>query len=157
MLCMEELQKNFKLSLHSTGLINFDIRHYFVFVLYACLRIVVCWVVAPHYLVRGYHSFGETYSLHLQGWQFYVGPQITKCLTKIPPVQWVPRFLSPGLKRDRGMTLTTHPHLVLRSWMSRSYTSSLLSASMACSGTASLFEKNYKYIIRMVIFVFLVL
>jgi hypothetical protein len=33
--------------------------------------------------------------------------------------------LSPGLKRGRGVTLTTHPHLVVpRSWMSTSYTSS---------------------------------
>jgi hypothetical protein len=32
--------------------------------------------------------------------------------------------LSPGLKRGRGVTLTTHPHLVPKSWMSRSYTSS---------------------------------
>jgi hypothetical protein len=32
--------------------------------------------------------------------------------------------LSPGLKRRRGVTLTTHPHLVPRSSMSRSYTSS---------------------------------
>jgi hypothetical protein len=29
-----------------------------------------------------------------------------------------------GVKRGRGVTLTTHPHLVPRSWMSRSYTSS---------------------------------
>jgi len=41
-----------------------------------------------------------------------------------PPVQWVPGVLSPGVKRGRGVTLTTHPHLVPRSWMSRSYTSS---------------------------------
>jgi len=26
-----------------------------------------------------------------------------------PPVQWVPRLLSPGLKRGRDVTLTTHP------------------------------------------------
>jgi len=32
--------------------------------------------------------------------------------------------LSPGVKRGRGVTLTTHPHLVPRSGMSRSYTSS---------------------------------
>jgi hypothetical protein len=32
--------------------------------------------------------------------------------------------LYPGLKRGWGVTLTTHPHLVLRSRMSRSYTSS---------------------------------
>jgi hypothetical protein len=31
------------------------------------------------------------------------------------PVQWAPGVLSPGLKRARGMTLTTHPHLVPRS------------------------------------------
>jgi hypothetical protein len=39
------------------------------------------------------------------------------------PVQWVPEVLSPGLKRGRGVTLTTHPYLVPRSRMSRSYTS----------------------------------
>jgi hypothetical protein len=47
-----------------------------------------------------------------------------------PPVQWVPGFLSPGLKRVRGVMLTTHPHLVPRSWMSRSYISSAPSASI---------------------------
>jgi len=41
-----------------------------------------------------------------------------------PPVQWVPGVHSPGVKRGRGVTLTTHPHLVPRSWMSRKYTSS---------------------------------
>jgi hypothetical protein len=37
------------------------------------------------------------------------------------PVQWVPGggVISPGLKRGRGVTLTTHPHLVPRSIMSR--------------------------------------
>jgi hypothetical protein len=55
-----------------------------------------------------------------------------------PPVQWVPGVLSLGLKRGSVM-LTTHPHLVPRSWMSRSYTSSPRNASMACSGTALLF------------------
>jgi hypothetical protein len=29
-----------------------------------------------------------------------------------PPVQWVTRVLSPGLKRGWGVTLTTQPHLV---------------------------------------------
>jgi hypothetical protein len=42
-----------------------------------------------------------------------------------PPVQWVPGVLYAGLKRGRGVTLTTHPHLVPRLWMSRSYTSPL--------------------------------
>jgi hypothetical protein len=48
--------------------------------------------------------------------------------------------LSPGLKRGRGVTLTTPPHLVPRSRMSRSYTSTPPppSASMACNGTALL-------------------
>jgi hypothetical protein len=32
-----------------------------------------------------------------------------------PPVQWVPGALSPGVKRGRGVILTTHPHLVPRS------------------------------------------
>jgi hypothetical protein len=40
-----------------------------------------------------------------------------------PPVQWVPGVLSPGLKRGLGVTLTTHPHIVPRLRMSRSYTS----------------------------------
>jgi hypothetical protein len=41
---------------------------------------------------------------------------------------------SPGVKRSRGVTLTTHPHLVPGSRMSRCYTSSVPSASMAYSG-----------------------
>jgi hypothetical protein len=41
-----------------------------------------------------------------------------------PPVQWIPGVLSPGVKRGRVVTQTTHPHLVSRSGMSRSYTSS---------------------------------
>ena len=35
-----------------------------------------------------------------------------------PPVQWVPG-LSPGVKCGRGVLLTSHPLLVLRSWKSR--------------------------------------
>jgi hypothetical protein len=31
-----------------------------------------------------------------------------------PPIQWVQGVLSPGVKRGRGVTLTTHPHLVPR-------------------------------------------
>jgi hypothetical protein len=32
-----------------------------------------------------------------------------------PPVQWAPVVISPGVKRGRGVMLTTHPHLVPRS------------------------------------------
>jgi hypothetical protein len=42
----------------------------------------------------------------------------------------------PGVKRGRGVMLTTHPHLAPRLSMSRNYTSSPPCASMACSGTA---------------------
>jgi hypothetical protein len=52
------------------------------------------------------------------------------------PVQWVPGVFSPGVKRGRGLTLITYPHLMPRSGMSRSYTSSPPSAPVACSGTA---------------------
>jgi hypothetical protein len=41
-----------------------------------------------------------------------------------PPVQWVRGVLFLGVKRGRGVTLTTHPYPVPRSRMSRSYTSS---------------------------------
>jgi hypothetical protein len=57
-----------------------------------------------------------------------------------PPAQWVPGVLSPGLKRGRGVTLTTHPHLVPRSRMSRSIPTFLTSAFVACSGTALAFK-----------------
>jgi hypothetical protein len=41
----------------------------------------------------------------------------------------------PGVKLGRGVMLTTHPHLVLRLRMSRSYIPPLTpSASMVCSG-----------------------
>jgi hypothetical protein len=36
-----------------------------------------------------------------------------------PPIHW-----APGVKRGRGVTLTTHPHLMLRLRKNRSYTSS---------------------------------
>jgi hypothetical protein len=45
----------------------------------------------------------------------------------------------PGLKRSPGMTLTTHPHLMPRSKMSRNYTSSPPGDFVACSGTALVF------------------
>jgi hypothetical protein len=41
-----------------------------------------------------------------------------------PPVKWVPGVLSLGVKRGRDVTLSTHPHVVPRSRMSRNYTSS---------------------------------
>jgi hypothetical protein len=47
----------------------------------------------------------------------------------------------PGAKRGRGVTLTTHPHLVPRSSMSRSYTSSPPSASVTCRGTTKKFDE----------------
>jgi hypothetical protein len=56
--------------------------------------------------------------------------------TTQPPVQWIPGCLSPGLRRGRGVMLTTHPHLVPRSRMSKRYTRLPLSAFMACGGTA---------------------
>jgi hypothetical protein len=52
------------------------------------------------------------------------------------PVQWVPGVLYPGLKRGRGVTLTTHPQIVPRSRMSRSYTSYFPGFCVASSGTA---------------------
>jgi hypothetical protein len=44
--------------------------------------------------------------------------------TTQPLVQCVPGVLSSGVKRGRGVMLTTHPHLVPRLRTSRSYTSS---------------------------------
>jgi hypothetical protein len=41
-----------------------------------------------------------------------------------PPFQWIPGVLSLEVKRGRSVTLTIHSHLVPRSGMSRSYTSS---------------------------------
>jgi hypothetical protein len=41
-----------------------------------------------------------------------------------PPIQWLPGALSPGVKRGRGVMLTTHPLLVSSLINSRSYTSS---------------------------------
>jgi hypothetical protein len=43
-----------------------------------------------------------------------------------PPIQWVLGVLSLGVKRGRGVMLTTHPHLVLILSMSRSSPSSHL-------------------------------
>jgi hypothetical protein len=37
------------------------------------------------------------------------------CYQTQPPFQWVPGVISPGVKRGRGVMLTTHTHLVPRS------------------------------------------
>jgi hypothetical protein len=50
-----------------------------------------------------------------------------------------------GVKRGRGVTLTSHPHLVPRSWVSRSYTSSLPCASIACV-VGQLYLVEYSYL-----------
>jgi hypothetical protein len=43
---------------------------------------------------------------------FLLAPASRPALRLIqPPIQWVPGVLSPGVKRGRGVTLTTHPHL----------------------------------------------
>jgi hypothetical protein len=42
-----------------------------------------------------------------------------------PPIQWVPRTISPG-KSDLGVKLTTHPHLVLRARIVKLYLHSLI-------------------------------
>jgi hypothetical protein len=54
--------------------------------------------------------------------------------------------LSPGVKRGRGVT--THPHLVPRSRMSRSYTTLLPSASLVCSGTALLLLFFFTFVLK---------
>jgi hypothetical protein len=63
--------------------------------------------------------------------------------------------LSEELKHGRGVTLTTHPHLVPRSRMSRSYTSSPPSASVVYSGTALLFYSLYLLIFILLVSVLL--
>jgi hypothetical protein len=59
-----------------------------------------------------------------------------------PPVQWVPGALSLGVKRGRGVMLTTHPLLVLRLRKSRSYTSCHPDAPV-CSVTGPLYLLLY--------------
>jgi hypothetical protein len=61
-----------------------------------------------------------------------------------PPVRLVPEVLTPGVKHSRGMMLTTHPHLVPRSWMSCSYTSP--QAPPWCVAGLLYFYSQYSYI-----------
>jgi hypothetical protein len=55
-----------------------------------------------------------------------------------PPVQWVPGVLSPGIKARPRRDADHSPHLVPRSWMSRSYTSSAPVTQYVCCWTALL-------------------
>jgi hypothetical protein len=52
-------------------------------------------------------------------------------------------ILSRKVNYGRGVTLATHPHLVPRSKMSMSYTSSPRKPSTACSGNAFLFHFDF--------------
>jgi hypothetical protein len=61
-----------------------------------------------------------------------------------PPVQWVPEVLSPGVKRGRGVTLTTHL-IYCRSREWGAIPPLPPSASVACSGTALMFYWFIKY------------
>jgi hypothetical protein len=60
---------------------------------------------------------------------------IMLCLLNIGHIHILLIFSS-GVERGQGVTLPNYPHLMPRSRMSRSFTSSSPSASMACSGTA---------------------
>jgi hypothetical protein len=66
-----------------------------------------------------------------------------------PPVQWVPGALSPGVKRGRGVMLTTHPLLVPRSGKSRSSTSCHQNAPIwSVTGPLCLFLYQVHYLFR---------
>jgi hypothetical protein len=58
------------------------------------------------------------------GWMIWCGMSRPALGPAQPPVQWERQVISPGVKHGRGITLTTLPHQVPRSRMSRSYTSS---------------------------------
>jgi hypothetical protein len=59
---------------------------------------------------------GDRGSIPGRGKGFFLYPVSIPALGPTqPPVQWVPGVISPGIKRGRGVTLTTHPHLVPRS------------------------------------------
>jgi hypothetical protein len=62
-----------------------------------------------------------------------------------PSVQWVPGVLSPGVKRGRVVTLTTHSHLMPRSRMSRSYASSPLGACESLRGSFTFYFEKVRY------------
>jgi hypothetical protein len=79
-------------------------------------------------------QYARQYSVWLQAGRLGFGPRQGQIIFLLapasrlalgpnqPPIEWVPGVLSPGVKRGRGVTLTTHPHLVPRLSMSRSYT-----------------------------------
>jgi hypothetical protein len=74
-----------------------------------------------------------------------------------PPVQCVLGVLSPGVKRGRGVTLTTHPHLVPRSRMSRTYTSPPPALPKVCCGNALSFTGKRKKSRLVQLFIFITL
>jgi hypothetical protein len=63
-----------------------------------------------------------------------------------PPIQWVPGALSPGVKRGRGVMLTTHPLIVPWLRKSRSYISSHPNAPL-WSVTGPLYLYLYYFLI----------
>jgi hypothetical protein len=68
-----------------------------------------------------------------------------------PPVQWVPGALCPGVKRGRGVMLTTHPLLVPRLRKSRSCTSCHTNAPLwSVTGPLYLFLLHLRTIVECV-------
>jgi hypothetical protein len=75
--------------------------------------------------------------------QLRFDPQTRPALTPTqPPIQLLLVTL-PGVKRDRGVTLTTHPHQMPRSRMIRTHTSSLPLRLSGVYGTALFFVPFY--------------
>jgi hypothetical protein len=102
--------------------------------------------LCPYRLLNSFAliMFGEEHTYFICGlfvWIFVPRPALGPTQ---PPVQWVPGFISPGVKRGRGVTRNTHRHLVPKSRMSRNYISSPPGASMACSGTTLDFRFIYR-------------
>jgi hypothetical protein len=60
-----------------------------------------------------------------------------------PDRLWGPGVLCPGLKCCQGVTMTTHPHLALRSRMSRSYTFSPQASLWHVVGQLSAIHKKH--------------
>jgi hypothetical protein len=116
------------LSLWTQKFLESFVSKYNSFSRYSSKLLVVCkrsvWYQYRSCLTTGW-TIGLSRFDPRQGQIFLLAPASRPALGPTePPIQWVPGVLSPGVKRGRGVTLTTHPHLASRLRMSRSYTSS---------------------------------
>jgi hypothetical protein len=103
------------------------------------LKIIKCWFIRSQTRLLNYVTnmvWIKEYEMNFRSYLIHSSCSVFKKLLLMETVQWVPGALSPGVKRGRGVMLTTHSLLVPRYKRAGAIPPLTPSATAACSGRA---------------------